>query len=258
MLLSNQQRSYIQQVIKTSLKQKFASYEPKDNYKPFHFKLLGEDRLALHSFMHSLLTTFGTSVFEPVAVALAKNNFREVKTHYIVGDEIFSNCQQKITEIVNDLTVGGIPNKLENLKLLKKHLSGKMNKVKTTVVDLYVEDINGELYLFDLKTVKPNKGNFEQFKQTLLTWAGILYTKNKNVQVNTLLGITYNPYFPGEYKTWTMRAMIDTNHELKVGEQFWDFLGGEGAYNVLLDCFEQAGIELRPEIDEYFARFNRR
>ena len=33
--------------------------------------------------------------------------------------------------------------------------------------------------------------------------------------------------------------------------------GGEGAYNELLDCFEKAGIELRPEIDEYFAKFNR-
>jgi len=29
--------------------------------------------------------------------------------------------------------------------------------------------------------------------------------------------------------------------------EFWDFLGGEGAYNELLNCFERVGIELRPE-----------
>jgi type II restriction enzyme len=52
-----------------------------------------------------------------------------------------------------------------------------------------------------------------------------------------------------------MRGMLDLENELKVAEEFWDFLGGEGAYIDLLDCFEQAGIELRPEIDEYFSRF---
>lgn len=50
--------------------------------------------------------------------------------------------------------------------------------------------------------------------------------------------------------------MLDLPNELKVAEEFWDFLGGEGAYNDLLDIFERVGIELRAEIDEYFAKFN--
>jgi len=51
--------------------------------------------------------------------------------------------------------------------------------------------------------------------------------------------------------------MLDLQHELKVAEEFWDFLGGDGAYQILLDIFERIGIELRPEIDEYFAKYNR-
>jgi type II restriction enzyme len=54
-----------------------------------------------------------------------------------------------------------------------------------------------------------------------------------------------------------MRGMLDLEHELKVAEEFWDFLGGEGTYTELLDCFEKAGVELRPEIDDYFGKFNR-
>lgn len=50
--------------------------------------------------------------------------------------------------------------------------------------------------------------------------------------------------------------MLDLPHELKVAEEFWDFLGGAGAYNDLLDIFERVGIELRAEIDEYFSKFN--
>jgi len=50
--------------------------------------------------------------------------------------------------------------------------------------------------------------------------------------------------------------MLDLDSELKVASEFWDFLGGEGAYQDLLDIFERIGIELRPEIDNYFTRYN--
>lgn len=40
-----------------------------------------------------------------------------------------------------------------------------------------------------------------------------------------------------------------------LAEEFWDFLGGEGTYSLLLDCFEKVGVELRPEIDEYFNKY---
>ena len=52
--------------------------------------------------------------------------------------------------------------------------------------------------------------------------------------------------------------MLDLKKEVKVAEDFWDFLAGEGTYKDLLDCFENAGIELRPEIDSYFAKFNQK
>ena len=55
-----------------------------------------------------------------------------------------------------------------------------------------------------------------------------------------------------------MAGMLDLDKELKVAEGFWDFLGGKGAYKDLLDCFEKSGIELRPEIDKYFAKFNKK
>ena len=55
-----------------------------------------------------------------------------------------------------------------------------------------------------------------------------------------------------------MKGMLDLKEEVKVAEEFWDFVGGQGAYTDLLDCFERAGIELRPEIDEYFKKFNKK
>jgi type II restriction enzyme len=73
--------------------------------------------------------------------------------------------------------------------------------------------------------------------------------------VQTLIAIPYNPYEPEPYSRWTMRGMLDLENELKVAAEFWDFLGGEGTYIQLLDCFEKAGLELRPEIDDCFSRY---
>lgn len=39
------------------------------------------------------------------------------------------------------------------------------------------------------------------------------------------------------------------SEEVVVGPEFWDMLGGKGAYEDLLKVFEEAGIELRDEID---------
>jgi type II restriction enzyme len=78
-----------------------------------------------------------------------------------------------------------------------------------------------------------------------------------NAKTNTFIAIPYNPYEPKPYNRWTMRGMIDLQNELKVADEFWDFLGGQGTYQDLLECFEDVGIELRDEIDEYFTRFNR-
>jgi len=50
--------------------------------------------------------------------------------------------------------------------------------------------------------------------------------------------------------------MLDLEKELKVAEEFLSFLGGEGTYTCLPDCFEKIGIEVMKEIDDYFASFS--
>ena len=256
-MLSSSQKSNIQDVIIDSLRRKFQKYSPESSNMPFHYRLLGKDRMALYSFIQSLNTTFGTSIFEPVAVALAKNNFSIAEAQYIAGDSIYENCQHEINNIINELSMGNATDKISELARLKKSLTGAVTKLKTVKIDLYLEDKNGNKYLFDLKTAKPNISNFKDFKRTLLEWAGIILTHDKKANVNSLIAIPYNPYEPKPYERWTMKGMLDLDNELKVADEFWDFLGGKGAYLELLDCFEQAGIILRPEIDNYFSKFNK-
>jgi type II restriction enzyme len=152
--------------------------------------------------------------------------------------------------------MGKDPNKLEEIERIRRVCSvGKMNRLRTVKVDLFVKSYDGTVHLFDLKTAKPNISNFKDFKRTLLEWIAIFLAKNPDAKVNSYIAIPYNPYEPKPYERWTLKGMLDLDHELKVAEEFWNFLGKDGTYLELLNCFERAGIELSPEIDEYFKKF---
>jgi type II restriction enzyme len=256
-MLTNEQNKDIENVLKSSLRQKFKKYNPETVSMPFHTRLLGKDRLALYSFIHSLNTNFGTSVFEPVALSLAKKFFKTAKSHVTAGSYITDHALVIIQDIINNLiTAESMPNKPSEIEAIRKVCQiGNKQKIKPTEVDVFLESKNGELFLFDIKTSKPNIGNFKEFKRTLLEWIAGVLTSNPSAKVNTLIAIPYNPYEPKPYNRWTIRGMIDLEYELKVADEFWDFLGGKGTYHDLLDCFERVGIELREEIDEYFKKF---
>lgn len=95
-----------------------------------------------------------------------------------------------------------------------------------------------------------------QGNEMLLEWVAIRGALNPDCKIHTGLAIPYNPYEPQPYARWTFQGMFDTEHELKVAEEFWDFLGGrKGCYQELLEIFERIGVELRPEIDAKFTQF---
>jgi type II restriction enzyme len=259
MALSDIQKKDIENVLKTSLRKKFTNHNPEPAYMPFHTRLLGKDRLALYSFIHSLNTNFGTTIFEPVAVALSKKSFKSGSSQTIAGEYISEGALFVIQEIMDKLAIAeSMPDKENEIKRIRAVCKeGRPRKIKPTKIDLELETESGEFFLIDLKTAKPNAGGFKGFKRTLLEWVGVKLFQNPEVEINTLIAIPYNPYEPQPYNRWTIRGMLDLDKELKVGKEFWDFLGGENAYEDLLDCFEKVGLELKEEIDIYFANFSK-
>lgn len=226
---------------------------------PFHTRLLGSDRLALFSFIHSMNTSFGTGIFEQVAAALAKPIYNQVSVQAVVGTQISDGAFAEIQSIMNELTTAaGEPDKESEVKRLRRVCQkGKMNPVKLTLADVLIVNDAEEVFAFDIKTVKPNKGGFESHKRMLLEWTAALLADKPDANVTAAIALPYNPYDPKPYKRWTLRGMLDVkpNSQLLVGQEFWDFIGGAGAYEKLLDIFGQVGDEMRTEIDKRFAQF---
>lgn len=246
----------IEKTIEGGLRGKLQNYNPEPNYKPFHTRLLGRDRMALFSFIHSLNTTFGTSIFERVAVQIASGKFEQVVAQYEVSGKYSLGAQEEITSIINDLTTAKrIPDHILEMKQIRARCrSGGTVEKDLPKADLFLSE-GREIFLIDLKTTKPNKGNFREFKQTMLEWAASALYQDSDASVRTIIAMPYNPYAPRPYERWTIRGMLDIQkqRQLLVGEELWNFLaGGQDIYEELLTCFENVGFRMREEIDDYF------
>jgi type II restriction enzyme len=126
--------------------------------------------MALYSFIQSLNTTFGSSIFEPVAKSLALPNFANAELQQTSGIHISAEAHLVIQNIMDNLaTANSTPNKVEEIQAIRSVCQeGEMKTVKPTKVDLKLISHDGTIYLIDLKTAKPNAGGFKEFKRTLL------------------------------------------------------------------------------------------
>ncbi len=258
MPLSAQQNAEIEQLLKQQIMRKLADYSPETNNMPFHTRLLEKDRMGLFSFIQSINTTLGTSVFEQVAAVIAKPHFRQAINQYKnFNNTISSESQTAIQQIMDDLRAARWkPDKpKETAKILLAAQNGDLKKVKRPRIDLFLEAFDGTEYYFDLKTAKPNIDEIVGFKRKILEWVAIRGAINPNPNIYTGLAIPYNPYEPQPYDRWTFQGMFDLPNEIKVAEEFWNFLGGDNTYEQLLGVFEKVGVDLRPEIDKKFASF---
>lgn len=260
MSLTAKEKTFVKAAIAKSLRAKFRDYSPDGKtVMPFHTRLLGKDRMALFSFIQSLNTTFGTAIYEPVAAALAatNNNFQSVECGKKSGGFISAGAEAAINHITRGLhSAEREPNlAAETEEIRRACRRGKAVKVNIRRADVYIVGRDGCHYAVEIKTAKPNIDGFEKYKENLLKWTATVLYDNPQAKVAAMLAIPYNPDHPQPYKHWTMRGMLEKGAQIKVAEGFWDFLAGKPVFNSLLDCFEEVGIEMRKEIDDYFGRF---
>lgn len=252
MALSAKQKKEIKAHVVDTIRTKLDKYNPETTAMPFQYRLLGKNKMATFSFIHSVNTTLGASIFEPVAEMIVKPHAKRAVAQYEELEGLISSgAILKIDSIIRELnSKSRKPNQSKETKeIIAVALKGEQGELQKKRVDLFVEMNNTEYY-FELKTAKPNKGGFVSFKKELLELIAMRGSQDPNVKMKTILAIPYNPYEPKEYNRWTLEGKFELGKELLVGKDFWDFLGGEGTYEDLLKVFEQAGKELNDEIEE--------
>ena len=131
-MLIPQQITNVENTLRHSLRSKFQGYNPEPAVMPFHTRLLGKDRMALFSFIHSLNTNFGTSIFEPVAKSLAGTRFKTSLSQATAGTRISEKAQRVIQDIMDNLSVNGNPNKADEIEAIREVCQeGEMRTVES-------------------------------------------------------------------------------------------------------------------------------
>ena len=257
MTLDVMDKEKIKHILKSAILDNFTRYEFEDIKTPFYWQMIGQDRMFLYLFIQSLNFQFDISITKPIIQTIVKDRFKKAAFNVAINNRVSDNALQLTQKIMDGLvSADRSPNRKQEIEALKLACAtGTIEHIKVPRVDVFLEKDNREVFLMYMKPLKPYSRKLLDTKRTLLNWAAVEITENPDVDIHTLIAIPYNPYEPKPYDRWTFKGLFDIKQELMIGKELWDFLGGDGTYEDLLDCFEQAGIELRPEMDAYFSRF---
>ncbi|MDP3027659.1 MAG: TdeIII family type II restriction endonuclease [Nanoarchaeota archaeon] len=245
MTLNTNQTKEIKDLLRQKIDEKLKNYARETSSMPFLAKLMQDnEKVASYSFIQSLLTTLGMSIYEEVAKIIAEPNFDVAKTGYDVIGEISNDENDIISKILQEIkNKTRKTNKEQEVKEILQCKSKIGRKIKVRA-DLYLKRGNDEYYI-EIKTAKPNIDVFAKSKEKLLQWVAL-----RKKKVNTLLAIPYNPYHPEPYNRFTMQGYLDEEKDLYVAERFWELLGGKGTYKEVLDIFDEVGKEFKEKIQK--------
>lgn len=182
MPLSSETAKKIADHLRNIVREKLRMYKPETIHMPFHHRLLGKDRYAMFSFIQSMNTTFGMSIWEQIAVILTTGANNYAERQYKLLGEIDPKTKKLINEIHYKLRKGEItPNKYSEVEQIRSVIKeGKPKIDPDSIVDLFVKVKNTENY-FDITSAKPNMKEFVALKLKLLGWTALRLSQDKKL-----------------------------------------------------------------------------
>lgn len=235
--------------IKIKLIEKINSYEVSSQYNPFLNNIIPSNYVNLHSFIHSIATTLGTSIYVQISKIIAESNdFTNCSSLNLYDLTTLSQTQiSKIEEIIEQLNNPNNESSYESEteEILQIGNSGGRRHKGDTSVKLSIEKSSLQ-YLILIKSAKPNLGELRTFKRKLLKWRARLNQEN----IRTILAYPFNPFYPEEYQHFASKKYFEKGKELLIGAEYWDFIGGINTNDELVEIFEELCEELSTLINE--------
>ena len=145
-----------------------------------------------------------------------------------------------IEQIITELREPGrrrdrrLPNRGAELEAILNLRDGDPVR-RTVIADIYVGDFEGGPLFVELKTPLPNLDIAAESKKKMLYFLAIMDRQNV-AGAQAFLGLTYNPFVTrANYRHSFTSRIMDMENEVLIGSELWDYLGGEGAYDELLE-----------------------
>ena len=247
MALSTNQKSKIKFLLEKKIEEKLRRYARESSSMPFLLRLVQDsEKVAAYSFIHSIATTLGMSIYEDVSKIIAEKSTKECFTKYDIGGVISKEQKSTIDEITRKLRNGEKEVDHDGEVKLVLSVSAKDGKAQKEgrLADFYMLRDGIEHY-FEIKTVKPNIDVFTKSKAKLLEWVA-----RRRKLVRVFLAFPYNPYHPQPYERFTEQGVLEREKEFLIGKEYWDFLGGKNTFEELLILFDLVGKKFKEKIQQ--------
>lgn len=214
--------------------------------KPFHEALLSKEAILWSRFERSFSTSFGQRVIERLSKIVALAYGAE---EAVIGKKTLCRLTEDqlraIEAHISALRSSGLrPNWAVDLDGIIK-VQGGEEVVEQVISDLWYKRRGAEHFV-SIKTVKPNIDQTAQAKRDLLK----LKVAYPDSQV--YFGLYYNPY--GEKRSdyaWPLPSKVFDMHNdevVLVGREYWETIGGEGAYDRILEIARAVGVETKGKV----------
>ncbi len=241
--MTNSHLTEIQKLVEDKLKEKLKAYKAETTYTPFFSAIFPQEVIVKASLMQSLYTSFGMSIYEQMAVILARHAGYHAERQYKILGEIDRNT----ANLIDDLCLSRNPDKDSEVEQIRNSIKpGQPLSDKESVVDVFVRRPDGTELCVDITTVKPNLKEFRSMRKKLLRWVALRLSIDQNAQIDTRIGIPYNPYYPNDYLRWTGNEL--TNKDLLVQNDLWAAFAGYDVYPELIAAFEEVGKNLNSSL----------
>jgi len=245
MPLSTIQKEKISTLLEQKIEAKLKRYTRESHSMPFLTRLIQDsEKVASYSFIHSMATTLGMSIYEGVSKIITEETADECFTKYDIGGVLSREQKSVINDIIRKLRNG--ENKVNHDKEVQLVLNASAKEgtaqSEGRIADFYMLR-DGQEYYFEIKTVKPNIDVFTKSKTKLLEWVA-----RRRRSVRVFLAFPYNPYHPKPYERFTEQGVLERGKEFLIGKEYWDFLGGHNIFEELLELFDIVGKKFKERI----------
>lgn len=220
-----------------------------NRFMPFHRALLPKQFSRMSSFERSFSTLLGNS-YERHSAIIAESKFAEAELQHKTQGSVLESVDVEISDEVGRINAGHeLPDYFDVVERVvgMEERGGGRRVDRSVTSDLYLKRRDGTEAFFELKSPKPNKEQCLNITRKHLWIHAMLKASHRTVR--TYFGMAYNPYGEGnEYRHSFAVKHLDLGRQTLIGKKYWDFLGGDGTYEELMEIYHRVGSVKSKEI----------
>lgn len=212
---------------------------------PFHRLFFPDEAILAARVERSIVTSMGSQLYPALAEAVSRDRYENVSLERTIegalNDAAINMVEQIVTELRTPPRRRANPRVPDHETELADILSsrGGGSSTRAVTADLFVEDHHDGPLFIELKTPLPNLDIAAESKRKLLYYLAMMHRQG-TTNAKAFMGLTYNPFLTRQsYGHSFTKQIMDMNLQVLIGEELWDYLGGPGTYEEMMEIIDE-------------------